>query len=85
MGDKVFVRADTWGNTWNFVTVDYGKLLVGEIIGIVKTRKQTLMKIQVEHNVPWKKERKRYPAGALGITVFLTREAAEKALKERGS
>lgn len=83
VGDKVFVRSDTWGNTWNFVTVDYGKLLVGEIVAIVKTKKQVLMKIQVEHNVSWKRERKRYPVGALGITVFLTREAAEQALKER--
>lgn len=79
VGDKVFVRADTWGNTWNFVTVDCGKFLVGEIIGFVKTRKQTLMKIQVEHNASWKKERKRYPVSALGLTVFLTREAALKA------
>lgn len=79
VGDKVFVRADTWGNTWNFVTVDCGKLLVGEIIGFSKTRKQVLMKIQVEHNVSWKKERKRYPVSALGLTVFLTREAALKA------
>ncbi|QAT48573.1 hypothetical protein EQM14_01570 [Caproiciproducens sp. NJN-50] len=81
VGDKVFVRADTWGNTWNFVTVDYGKLLVGEIIGIVKTRKQTLMKIQVEHHVSWKKERKRYPVGAIGITVFLTESEAKEHLK----
>jgi len=79
VGDKVFVRSDTWGNTWNFVTVDCGKFLVGEIIGFAKTRNQTLMKIQVEHNVSWKKERKRYPVSALGLTVFLTRETALKA------
>lgn len=83
MGDKVFVRADTWGNTWNFVTVDCGKFLVGEIIGFAKTRNQTLMKIQVEHNVSWKKERKRYPVSALGLTVFLTHKAALKAGEPR--
>ena len=81
VGDKVFVRSDTWGNVWNFKTVDCGKLLVGEIIGFAKTRKQTLMKIQVQHNVSWKRERERYPVSALGITVFLTRESAEKALE----
>lgn len=83
VGDKVFVRADTWGNTWNFVTVDCGKFLVGEIIGFAKTRNQTLMKIQVEHNVSWKKERKRYPVSALGLTVFLTHKAALKAGEPR--
>lgn len=81
VGDKVFVRADTWGSSWNFVTVDYGKLLVGEIIAIIKTKKQVLMKIQVEHHVSWKRERKRYPVSTLGITVFLSREEAKKALE----
>ena len=81
VGDKVFVRSDTWGNVWNFKTVYCGKLLVGEIIGFAKTRKQVLMKIQVEHNVSWKRERERYPVSALGKTVFLTRESAEAALK----
>ena len=81
VGDKVKVRADTWGYTGNFKTIEDGKFLVGEIIAIVENRKQTLMKIQVEHNVLWKRERNRYPVSALGITVF-TRKEAEKALKE---
>lgn len=80
VGDTVYVRADTWGNTWNYKTVLYDKYLVGEILSITKTKKQTLMKIQVEHNVQWKRERRRYTVNAIGITVFLTREAAEAAL-----
>jgi len=70
VGDKVKVRCDTWGNVWNYVTIDNGKFLVGEIVSITKTRKQTLIKIQVRHNVGWKRERKRYPLSALGVTVF---------------
>jgi hypothetical protein len=82
VGDTVHVRSDTWGNTWNFKTIEHGKFLVGEIVSAIVTRKQTLIKIQVEHNVAWKRERKRYPISAIGKTVFLTREAAEKASKE---
>lgn len=80
VGDKVMVDCATWGNTWNFKKK--GDLLFGEIVSIIITRKQTLIKIQVEHNVEWKRERKRYPIGAIGKTVFLARESAEKALKE---
>lgn len=81
VGQRVKVRCDTWGNVWNFKTIEYGKFLTGEIIGFVKTRKQSLMKIQVEHNVSWKRERQRYPISALGVTVFLLPEAAEAALE----
>jgi len=82
IGDKVKVDARTWGNSWDFKKIEYGKFLVGEIISIVKTKKQTLMKIQVEHNVSWKRERKRYPVSAIGETVFITKEEAEQKLKE---
>ena len=80
VGDKVKVDARTWGNSWDFKTIEYGKFLVGEIISIVRTKKQTLMKIQVEHNVSWKRERKRYPVSAIGATVFLI-EDGKTALK----
>lgn len=84
VGDAVKVDVRTWGNVWNFKTVEYGKFLVGEIIAIIQTKKQTLMKIQVEHNVAWKRVRKRYPISALGKTVFLDREEAEAALQNGG-
>lgn len=80
-GDKVRVDARTWGNTWNYKTVDGGKYLLGEIVAIIKTRKQTLIKIRVEHNVSWKRPMRRYPISSIGKTVFLTREEAEAALK----
>lgn len=81
-GDKVRVDARTWGNTWNYKTVDGGKYLLGEIVAIIKTRKQTLIKILVEHKVSWKRPMRRYPISAIGKTVFLTRE--EAALAQKG-
>ena len=53
VGDKVRVDARTWGNTWNYKTVDGGKYLLGQTVAIIKTRKQTFIKIRVEHNVSW--------------------------------
>lgn len=84
VGDKVRVDARTWGNTWNYKTVDGGKYLLGEIVAIIKTRKQTLIKILVEHKVSWKRPMRRYPISAIGKTVFLNREEAEAALALKG-
>ena len=81
VGDKVRVDARTWGDTWNYKTVDGGKYLLGETVSIIKTRKQTFIKIRVEHNVSWKRPMRRYPISAIGKTIFLTREEAEAALK----
>ena len=81
VGDKVRVDARTWGDTWNYKTVDGGKYLLGETVAIIKTRKQTFIKIRVEHNVSWKRPMRRYPISAIGKTIFLTREEAEAALK----
>lgn len=76
VGQKVKVDVRTWGNVWNYKTVENGKFLIGEIVAITKTKKQTLAKIRVEHNVSWKRPTRRYPASAIGKTVFLTREEA---------
>lgn len=81
VGQKVKVDVRTWGNVWNYKTVENGKFLIGEIVAITKTKKQTLVKIRVEHNVSWKRPTRRYPASAIGKTVFLTREEAEAALR----
>lgn len=85
VGDTVKIDAKTWGNIWNFKTVEYGKFLIGEIVAIIKTKKQTLIKIRAKHNVEWKRPTKRYPMSAIGKTVFLIHESAEATLKERGS
>ena len=81
VGQKVKVDVRTWGNVWNYKTVENGKFLIGEIVAITKTKKQTLAKIRVEHNVSWKRPTRRYPASAIGKTVFLDREEAEAALR----
>lgn len=81
VGQKVKVDVRTWGNVWNYKTVENGKFLIGEIVAITKTKKQTLIKIRVEHNVSWKRPTRRYPASAIGKTVFLTRAEAEEALR----
>lgn len=77
VGLRVKVDARTWGNVWNYKTIENGRFLVGEVVSITMTRKQILMKICVEHNVGWKKPMKRYPVSALDRTVFpLEAEAA---------
>ena len=81
VGQKVKVDVRTWGNVWNYKTVENGKFLIGEIVAITKTKKQTLVKIRVEHNVSWKRPTRRYPASAIGKTVFLTCEEADVALR----
>ena len=81
VGQKVKVDVRTWGNVWDYKTVENGKFLIGEIVAITKTKKQTLVKIRVEHNVSWKRPTRRYPASAIGKTVFLAREEAQAALR----
>ena len=81
VGQKVKVDVRTWGNVWNYKTVENGKFLIGEIVAIIKTKKQTLVKIRVEHNVSWKRPTRRYPTSAIGKTVFLAHEEAQAALR----
>ena len=81
VGQKVKVDVRTWGNVWNYKTVENGKFLIGEIVAITKTKKQTLVKIRVEHNVSWKRPTRRYPASAIGKTVFLASAEVEAALR----
>lgn len=80
VGDKVIIYAESWGNVWNYNTFyRNGKHYVsGEIVAIIKTKKQLLMKVRAYHNVSWKRPMKRYPVSALGKTVFLNSEATMK-------
>lgn len=71
IGDKVKVDVKSWGDVWDYVTVDNGKFLIGEIVSIIKTKNQTLIKIKVEHNAEWKRPMKRYPISSIGKTVFI--------------
>ena len=86
VGDKVYVDSDTWGYDYiyfdsKFINSKY--FLIGEIVSIIKTKKQLLMKIRVSNSMHSRYKHKKYTVNAIGTTVFLTREQAEQA-KERG-
>lgn len=86
VGDKVYVDGDTWG--FDYLYFDskfiYSKhFLIGEIVSIIKTKKQLLMKIRVSNSIHTRYKHKRYTVNAIGVTVFLTKEDAEAKLKER--
>ena len=71
VGKTVKIIPSSWGNTWNYKTVEYGKYLIGEIVSVTKTKRQTLIKVRAEHNVSWKRACKRYPISAIGKTVLI--------------
>ena len=85
VGDRVYIDEDAWH--WGlalyydnrFIHSKY--FVVGEIVSIIKTKKQLLIKIRVSNSIHSRYRHKRYPVSALGKTVFLTKEEAEKALK----
>lgn len=84
VGDKVLVDVRTF--PYNYLHPmdgcrDYAKC---EIVSIVTTKKETYMKLRALYpSRARKREYLRYGVTAIGKTVFLTREAAEAALKER--
>ncbi len=86
VGDTVYVD----GDTWSYFPIHYESrfihskyFVVGEIVSIIKTKKQLLMKIRVDNSIHTRHTYKRYTVNAIGVTVFLTKEEVEKALKER--
>ena len=85
VGDTVYVNPKTWCGL-SFIEYDncfiHSKhFLVAEVVSIIKTRKQNLVKLKVYNRTSCKYEYKRYPISSIGITVFLTKEEAETALK----
>ena len=85
VGDTVYVDRDTWKNQYivHFTFINYKAFYYGEIVSFVKTKKQFLMKVRVyKSSSRLSYETARYPISAIGKTVFLTREEAEKRLKE---
>lgn len=87
VGQTVYVDCDTFRvltptcYEHRFIYSKY--FFVGEICSIIKTKKQLLMKIRVENSIHTRYKHKRYTVNAIGETVFLSKEEAEKALKER--
>ncbi len=85
VGQKVFLDSDTWGYDFLYFESEFihsKYFLVGEIVSIIKTKKQLLMKIRVSNSIHTRYKHKRYTVNALGVTVFLTKEEAEAKLKE---
>ncbi len=85
VGDVVYVNPKTWSgltplNYDNcFIHSEY--FLVAEVVSIIKTRKQNLIKLKVYNRTTYTPEYSRYPISSIGKTVFLTREDVIKALK----
>ena len=85
VGDVVYVNPKTWSglsiiNCDNcFIHSKY--FLVADVVSIIKTRKQNLIKLKVYNRTTYTPEYKRYPISSIGKTVFLTKEEAEAKLK----
>lgn len=86
VGDRVYVDPDTWfysGVCYENCFIHSKHFFVGEIVSVIKTKKQLLIKIRVSNSIHSRYRHKRYSSGAIGKTVFLTREEAEEALRRK--
>ena len=86
VGDTVYVDCKTWRSAYLWVNYPHTFIkekyyIVADVVAIVKTRKQTLVKLVTYNQTTFTREYERYPISAIGKTVFLTREEAEQALK----
>lgn len=86
VGDTVYVEPKTWRSAYLWINYPHtffkGKhYIVADVVSIVKTRKQTLMKLGTYNQTTFTREYERYPISAIGKTVFPTREEAEAKLK----
>ena len=84
VGDKVYVDEKTWG--WMLTSYEHCFIrskcfLIGEVVSIIKTRKQLLIKIRISGSNRYIYRHKRYPVSAIGKTVFLDRAEAERKLE----
>lgn len=85
VGDVVYVNPKNWSG-WSAINYDNCFIhseyfLVADVVSIIKTRKQNLIKLKVYNRTTYTPEYKRYPISSIGKTVFLTREDAEAKLK----
>lgn len=86
-GQKVYIDGLIWydGTHWphDYLGISRKKFIIGKITCFKINKKQFLMKIKVcsDRYYTYSKT-KWFPVSAIGKTVFLTREEAEKRLKE---
>lgn len=79
LGDVVYVRPDSW--TYDAIFAPRTSLIIAEVISVIKTKRQTFIKLKAHNKTFPHYKYKRYIISAIGATVFLTKEEAEKALK----
>ena len=86
VGDTVYVRSNTWDYYHSFYNQKFigGEFfVVGKITSIRFTEKQILIKVKATYRENQRMYKKMdYPISAIGKTIFLTREEAEKRLLE---
>lgn len=86
VGDTVYVRENTWtwyNSSFNRAVIGGEFFVIGKITSIRITEKQILIKVKATYKEnPYRYTKRDYPICAIGKTVFLTREEAEKRLKE---
>lgn len=89
VGDTVYVNPKTFGGLlfihYDNLFIHSKHFLVAEVVSVIKTRKQNLIKLKVYNRTTYTPEYRRYPISSIGKTVFLTCEEAESALKEKGA
>ena len=85
VGDTAYVNPYTWGylsfTDYEHCFIHSKHFVIAEVVSIIKTRKQNLIKLKIYNRTSCKYEYKRYSISSIGITVFLTKEEAETALK----
>ena len=87
VGDAVYVNPYTWDylsfSDYEHYFIHSEHFLIAEVVSIIKTRKQNIIKLKIYNKTTCSPKYKRYPISSIGITVFLTKEDAEKALKDK--
>lgn len=85
VGDTAYVNPYTWGylsfTDYEHCFIHSKHFVIAEVVSIIKTRKQNLIKLKIYNRTTHMAKYHRYPISSIGITVFLTKEEAETALK----
>ena len=87
VGQTVYVWNKTWRKAYSWVNYDATFIkkthyIVADVVAIIKTKKQTLVKLGTYNKATFTREYERYPISAIGKTVFTSREDAEAKLQE---
>ena len=86
VGGMVYVNPYTWGylsfSDYEHCFIHSKHFVIAEVVSIIKTRKQNLIKLKIYNKTTNTTKYHRYPISSIGKTVFLTKEEAEQALKE---